>query len=282
MPLLQVLFEMEHDGVTIDTPYLQTLSTELGQTISQLEKRIFVHSSKPFNVGSPAQLSKVLFEELGLPTDKLNKTWRGGNISTSVWSLDVIKALHPIIPLVLEHRELSKLKGTYTNALPAILSPRDGRLHTTFAQVNTATGRLSSLNPNLQNIPIVTEMGRRVQQVFIARNGGIIISADYSQIELRVVAHLANDAALIAAFERGEDIHARTAATVYGVGLDQVTAEQRGHAKRLNFGMIYGMGAKSLAASTGMTLQAAKDFIVRYFHGFPAVYRWARSNAKPR
>ncbi|NJM39346.1 MAG: hypothetical protein HC853_00535 [Anaerolineae bacterium] len=276
MPLLSVLFEMEAAGVAIDLPYLAALSHEIGKQITQLETVIFGHAGHTFNVGSPQQLSRVLFDELKLPTDKLHKTWRAGNVSTSAWSLEEIKDLHPIIGLVLEHRELTKLKGTYCDAFPELIDPHDHLLRTTFQQVNTVTGRLSSTQPNLQNIPITSEMGRRVRQAFVSRWGGdgCIISADYSQVELRILAHLADDAALVAAFERGEDIHARTAANVYQVPIEEVTTEQRGHAKKINFGIAYGMGAASLAGNTGMSLQAAQDFINRYFRGFPALHRW--------
>ena len=273
MPLLHVLYEMERDGTALDTVHLARVSAELSARMLELELGIFELSKHRFNVESPRQLARVLFDELKIPSHKLHRT-RGGDISTSAWSLSDVRDSHPILPLVMEHRELAKLKGTYTDALPALLDPVDGRLHTTFNQVNTVTGRLSSTNPNLQNVPITSAVGRRVRQAFVARPGGLVISADYSQVELRILAHLANDAALIAAFDRGEDIHARTAANVYGVGLDAVTGEQRGHAKRINFGLAYGMGAQSLASSTGMSVREAHEFINRYFRGFPAVYQW--------
>ena len=274
MPLLWTLFDMERIGVAIDVPYLNNLSAELGAQMATLEHAIYGVAGHPFNIGSFQQLSQVLFNELNLPTDKLHRTWRSGKYSTSAWSLDEIKDKHAIIPLILEHRELAKLKGTYADALPQLVHADTGRLHTTFNQVNTVTGRLSSSNPNLQNVPITTELGRRVRKAFIARAGGVVISADYSQIELRILAHLADDPGLQAAFKRGEDIHATTAAAIYGVPLANVTSEQRGHAKRINFGLAYGMGKASLAASTGMSVPQAEAFIARYFRAFPSLQRW--------
>ena len=274
MPLIWTLFDMEQVGVAIDVPYLNALSQELGGQMTQLEGQIYALAGRAFNIGSVQQLSEILFHKLGLPTNKLHRTWRGNNISTSAWSLDEIKGEHKIIPLILEHRELAKLKGTYADALPALIKKETGRLHTTFNQVNTVTGRLSSSNPNLQNVPITTELGRRVRKAFIAREGGVVMSADYSQVELRILAHLADDPGLQAACKRGEDIHASTAAAIYGVPLIDVTTEQRGHAKRINFGLAYGMGKKSLAASTGMSLSQAEAFIARYFRTFPSLQRW--------
>ena len=274
MPLIWTLFDMERVGVAIDVPYLNALSGELGAQMATLEQKIYALAGHPFNIGSFQQLSQVLFAELQLPTDKLHRTWRSGKYSTAAWSLDEIKDKHEIIPLILDHRELAKLKGTYADALPQLIHADTGRLHTTFNQVNTVTGRLSSSNPNLQNVPITTELGRRVRKAFIAREGGVVISADYSQVELRILAHLADDPGLQAAFKRGEDIHATTAAAIYGVPLAQVTSEQRGHAKRINFGLAYGMGKSSLAASTGMTVLQAEAFIARYFRAFPNLQRW--------
>jgi len=274
MPLFWTLFDMECVGVAIDVPYLQRLGDELGQQMAQLEQAIFKEAGEPFNIGSFQQLSYILFDKMKLPTDKLHHTWRSGKVSTSAWSLEEIKDKHVIIPLILDHREMAKLKGTYADALPELIRPETGRLHTTFNQVNTVTGRLSSTNPNLQNVPITTELGRRVRKAFIAREGGVVISADYSQVELRILAHLADDPGLQAAFNRGEDIHATTAAAIFNVPIDQVSTEQRGHAKKINFGIAYGMGKRSLAAGTGMSETQAEAFIARYFRAFPNLQRW--------
>jgi DNA polymerase-1 len=224
-----------------------------------------------FNVGSSQQLGKVLYQTLGLPV-KLGDDDR--NPSTGAHTLDNLRDLHPIVPLVMEHRELGKLFGTYADALPRLVNPMTGRVHTSFNQAVVVTGRLSSSNPNLQNIPITTELGRRVRKGFVARPGGSVLSADYSQVELRLLAHLAGDPALRAAFERGEDVHASTAAAIFGVPVAQVSAEQRGFAKRINFGIAYGMGAYSLARSTGMTEAEAERFIAQYFKRFHRVRAW--------
>lgn len=274
LPLLRVLFDMECAGIALDTAHMAAMADELLERMRGLERDVFAISGHSFNIESPQQLARVLFDELKLPTDKVWKT-RGGAYTTSAWGLDEMRGAHPIVPLVLEHRELAKLRGTYCLALPLALDPLDRRLHCTFNQVNTVTGRLSTTNPNLQSVPIVSAWGRRVRQAFVGADADhVIISADYSQVELRILAHIADEPALIAAFERGEDIHARTAAEVFGIPLEAVSKEQRGHAKRINFGLAYGMGANSLASSTGMTLVEARGFIKRYFKGFPKVYAW--------
>lgn len=276
-PLLPVLVDMELAGVAIDQPFLKRMSDEMAQRLSAIEQKIFSLTGRPFNVGSPQQLSAVLYRELGLQVnfsdiDALQASERVP--STRGYRLEELRDKHPIIPLVLEHREISKLKGTYVDALPALLNPRTGRVHTHFNQAVVITGRLSSSNPNLQNVPITTEMGRRVRQAFIAREGAKVLSADYSQIELRVLAHMANDAGLRAAFQRGEDIHAATASAIYHVPIDQVTPAQRGFAKRINFGIAYGMSSFSLARGTGMTDAQAEQFMRDYFRRFSGVARW--------
>lgn len=273
MPLLWVLFDMERAGVAIDTDYMRVLSRDLSERMSELEGRIFAISGRAFNIGSPPQLSRVLFDELGLPRDSAYRT-RGGEWSTSSWSLEDLRGAHPIVDLVLEHRGLAKLKTGYADALVDAIDLADGRVHTTFNQAAVITGRLSTTSPNLQSIPIKSEFGRRVRRAFVGRPGGVVISADYSQIELRVLAHLAGDRNLIAAFERGEDIHRRTASLVYGVPLEGVTPEQRDFAKRINFGIAYGMGAPSLASSTGMSQREAERFIAGYFRNFAQVHAW--------
>jgi DNA polymerase-1 len=271
LPLVPVLVDMELTGVAIDVPYLGALATELSGRMRVLEKDIYACAGRVFNVGSSQQLGKVLYQTLGLPV-KLGDDDR--NPSTGAHTLDNLRDLHPIVPLVMEHRELGKLFGTYADALPRLVNPMTGRVHTSFNQAVVVTGRLSSSNPNLQNIPITTELGRRVRKGFVARPGGSVLSADYSQVELRLLAHLAGDPALRAAFERGEDVHASTAAAIFGVPVAQVSAEQRGFAKRINFGIAYGMGAYSLARSTGMTEAEAERFIAQYFKRFHRVRAW--------
>jgi DNA polymerase I len=271
LPLVPVLADMELFGVAIDTPYLTHYAGELTTRLGELERDIYKLAGYRFNVGSPQQLSNALHNVIGLPV-KLNEEERIA--STRAYRLERLREQHPIVALVLEHRELSKLHGTYARALPERINPLTGRLHTTFNQAVVITGRLSSSNPNLQNIPITTELGRRVRKAFVARPGGHVLSADYSQVELRLLAHLAGDAALRAAFERDEDIHSATAAAIYGVPLQSVSSEQRGFAKRMNFGICYGMGAPSLARSANMSEAEAVRFIADYFKRYAAVKRW--------
>ena len=273
LPLIPVLLDMELTGVALDVPYLGQLSAELTDRLRDLEKAIYNAAGVVFNINSTQQLSEVLFGKLQLPRQGLRRTEAGGT-STAADVLESLKDKHEIIPLILDHRELSKLKGTYVDALPALVNPKTGRVHTDFNQTGAVTGRLSSSNPNLQNIPIKTEMGRRVRKAFIPRRGWRLISADYSQVELRILAHLADDPTLKAAFERGEDIHATTAAAIYDVPLTNVNAMQRNFAKRINFGIAYGMGAYALSQNTGMTQADAQEFIRKYFERFPRVRQW--------
>jgi DNA polymerase I len=273
LPLIPVLVDMELTGVGLDVKYLGVLSGELTERLHELEKAIFNSAGTVFNINSTQQLSDILFGRLQLPTQGLRKT-AGGTFSTAADVLETLQDKHEIIPLILQHRELNKLKGTYVDALPALLNPVTGRVHTDFNQTGAVTGRLSSSNPNLQNIPIKTEIGRRVRKAFVPRKGWRLISADYSQVELRILAHLADDPTLKAAFERGEDIHATTAAAVYDTPLKDVTSMQRNLAKRINFGIAYGMGAFALAQNTGMALNEAQDFINKYFERFPRVRAW--------
>ncbi len=270
-PLVPVLVDMELAGVAIDTANLAALSGELTTRLRTAEAAIFHHAGRAFNVGSPQQLSKVLYQTLGLPVRIRDDD---SSPSTRAYTLENLRESHPIVPFVLEHRELSKLLGTYADALPAMINPRTGRLHTTFNQAVVITGRLSSSNPNLQNIPVTSELGRRVRQCFVAQSGGQVLSADYSQVELRLLAHLADDPVLRGCFERDEDVHASTAAAVYNVALAGVTPEQRAFAKRINFGICYGMGAYSLAQSTGMSELQAQNFIAQYFRRFNRVKAW--------
>ncbi|HEY3288609.1 MAG TPA: DNA polymerase I [Anaerolineae bacterium] len=273
LPLIQVLLDMEMTGVVLDVKYLATLSVELTERLRQLEKEIYNSAGIAFNINSTQQLSEILFGRLQLPTQGLRKT-SGGSFSTAADVLETLQDKHEIIPLILQHRELNKLKGTYVDALPELINPKTGRLHTDYNQAGAVTGRLSSSNPNLQNIPIKTEIGRRVRKAFTPRKGWNLISADYSQVELRILAHLADDATLKAAFERGEDIHATTAAAIYDTPLKDVSSMQRSFAKRVNFGIAYGMGPFALAQNTGMTQSEAQEFIRKYFERFPRVRAW--------
>ena len=272
-PLIPVLLDMELTGVAIDVKYLGVLSAEIGGRLRELEKAIYNTAGSVFNINSTQQLADVLFGKLGLSTQGVMRT-AGGSYSTAADVLDSLKDKHEIIPLILEHRELNKLKGTYVDALPALINPKTGRIHTDFNQAGAVTGRVSSSNPNLQNIPIKTEMGRRVRKAFIARRGWRLISADYSQVELRILAHMADEPVLKEAFERGEDIHATTASAIYDTPLKSVNAMQRSYAKRINFGIAYGMGAFALAQNTGMSQADAQEFIRKYFERFPRVRAW--------
>ena len=274
MPLTPVLADMERKGALIDTKFFSKLSVELTKRLAELEKEIFQQAGKTFNINSPQQLSEVLFTHLRLePPDKGRKT-ATGFYSTSADVLEALRDKHPILEWILEQRELSKLKSTYVDALPAAVDSNTGRVHTSYSQIGAVTGRLSSNNPNLQNIPIRTETGRRVRNGFIADKGNVLLSVDYSQIELRIVAHMAEDEAMLKAFRAGEDIHATTAAAIYDIELDKVTKEMRRHAKAINFGLIYGMSAFGLARSTELTLAEAEDFVKAYFTKFPGVKKY--------
>ncbi len=261
LPLVTVLAEMEHHGVKVDPEQLRALSKELEAKMQRLEEKIHRLAGEPFNINSPKQLSVILFDKLGLKSLKKTKTGRSTNV-------DVLTALsleHELPALVLEYRSFAKLKSGFVDALPKLVDPKTGRIHTSFNQTVASTGRLSSSNPNLQNIPIRTEEGRRIREAFIAEAGHLILSADYSQIELRVLAHLSEDPVLIQAFQNDEDVHARTASEMFGVALDAVTPELRRRAKVINFGIIYGMSAYGLARELGIDRQEAEDYIGRYF-----------------
>ncbi len=270
MPLIPVLSQMEQAGVALDTGVLRQMSGELAARLETLVGEIYELVGHPFNISSTQQLSKVLFEELKLPTEGLRKT-KSGHYSTAAAVLDSLKGSHKIIDLILEHRENVKLKSTYVDALPNMVNPHTGRIHTSFNQAGAITGRLASSNPNLQNIPIRTETGRQVRRAFVAQPGWLFLAADYSQVELRVLAHICQDAALLDAFRRGQDIHATTAAAVYNISLDQVTSDQRRFAKSVNFGLLYGMSAFRLARESELTLGEAEQFVASYFDSFPRV-----------
>jgi DNA polymerase-1 len=273
MPLLEVLTDMEWTGVRIDADFLGALSREMAGKLSALEQEIHQLAGGPFNVASPKQLGEVLFERLKLPRGRKTKTgW-----STDVEVLTNLSAEHPIAAKLLEHRSLSKLKGTYCDALPKLVNPETGRIHTSFNQAVTATGRLSSSDPNLQNIPIRSEEGGRIREAFVPAEGNVLLSADYSQVELRLLAHLADERVLKEAFDRGEDIHARTASEVFGVSPEMVTPEMRRQAKTINFGVIYGMGAFSLGKDLGIPTREAQVFIDNYFARYPGIRAFMES-----
>lgn len=262
MPLVAILAEMEMAGVAVDTARLNLISKELGQRIRELSAEIHSLVGEEFNINSTRQLGRILFEKLGLPVVKRTKT----GYSTDVEVLEELAGAHPVIGKILEHRQLMKLKSTYADGLAALINPRTGRLHTTFHQTVTATGRLSSSDPNLQNIPVRLEEGRKIRQVFIPREKtNLILTADYSQIELRILAHITEDPNLVKSFATGEDIHTRTAAEVFGVAAEEVTREMRTRAKAVNFGIVYGLSDYGLARDINVSRQEAKQYIENYF-----------------
>ncbi len=268
MPLVPVLARMERHGVMIDAERLRRQSEEIARRLERMEQEIFAAAGERFNLGSPKQIQEVLFEKLKLPVLKKTPT---GQPSTAEEVLAELALDYPLPALILEHRGLAKLKSTYTDKLPQMIHPRTGRVHTSYNQAVAATGRLSSSEPNLQNIPVRTEEGRRIRQAFVAPPGWRLMSADYSQIELRIMAHLSGDANLIHAFAHGRDIHRVTAAEVFGVPLDHVSEEMRRHAKAINFGLIYGMSAFGLARQLRIPREAAEAYIERYFARYPGV-----------
>ncbi len=271
MPLVPVLADMEMAGVALDVDFLHQMSGELNGRLGELETQVFGAVGETFNMNSPQQLSSALFEQLKIsPPDRTQRT-ATGFYSTSAEVLESLRGQHPAVDWVLEYRELSKLRSTYLEALPVQVNPVTGRVHTSFNQTGSVTGRLASSDPNLQNIPIRTEIGRKVREGFIASPGCVLLGIDYSQIELRIVAHMADDQAMLNAFRLGQDIHATTAATIYGVGLEKVAPEQRRRAKAVNFGLIYGMSPYGLTRYADLTLAEAEDFVAAYFQQFPGV-----------
>jgi DNA polymerase-1 len=271
MPVTHLLQRIERNGVLIDPVRLAQQSQQLGERMLQLEREAHELAGQPFNMGSPKQIGEILFGKLGLPVIKKTAS---GSPSTDEEVLDKLAEDYPLPAKLLEHRSLSKLKGTYTDKLPLMVNPKTGRVHTNYAQAVAVTGRLSSNEPNLQNIPIRTAEGRRVREAFIAPPGRVIVSADYSQIELRIMADISGDENLLKAFAEGMDVHRATAAEVFGVEPAAVTSEQRRYAKTINFGLIYGMGAFGLAASLGIERAAATQYIERYFARYPGVKRY--------
>ena len=261
-PVIPVLAEMEFTGIALNIGYLEAMSIKLQDEISDIEQTIYGYANQEFNISSPQQLSKVLFDDMELPSTGIKKGKTG--LSTAANELDKLRGLNPIVNAISEYREFTKLKSTYVDTLPNQAGP-DGRLHTTFSLTVAQTGRLSSSDPNLQNIPVRSELGRSIRTAFEAGPGNVFVSADYSQFELRLAAVMANDTNMIEVFNSGEDIHVRTAAEVYGIALDDVTKDQRSAAKTINFGVLYGMSPHGLSAATGMTHDDAKEFIDRYF-----------------
>jgi DNA polymerase-1 len=276
--LVPVIKSMEQNGIKIDLFYLKKLGEKFGEQLTGLEEKIYKAAGVKFNINSPQQLAEILFERLGLTTKGLKKT-PGKVISTAASELEKMRGQHQIVDLIMEYRELAKLKNTYIDTLPK-LAASDGRLHTSFDQLGTTTGRLSSKNPNLQNIPIKTEIGREIRRAFVAEKGSKLLAADYSQIELRVVATIAQDKNMIRAFQEGKDIHTLTAAEVFGVASANVTKEMRQAAKVLNFGVIYGMSMHGFARAAKVELSQAKDFIEKYFQEFSGVARYVEKTKK--
>jgi DNA polymerase-1 len=271
LPVSVVLERMERHGVLIDAAVLARQSQQLAERMVALEQEAYAIAGQPFNLGSPKQIGEILYGKLGLPVKKKTAT---GAPSTDEEVLQELAADYPLPARILDYRSLAKLKGTYTDKLPLMVNPATGRVHTNYAQAVAVTGRLASNDPNLQNIPIRTPEGRRVREAFVAPPGHVILSADYSQIELRIMAHISGDAGLLRAFAEGIDVHRATAGEVFGVPVAEVLAEQRRYAKVINFGLIYGMGAFGLASNLGIEQKAARDYIDRYFARYPGVKRY--------
>ena len=276
MPLVRVLMDMEMSGVAVDVDALKEISTGMYRRVTELEEQIQGLAGHPFNVSSTQQLGEVLFDELGLPVKARTKT----GYSTKASVLEELKTEHPIIELLLEHRQLTKLKSTYVDSLPLLVNRETGRVHTSYNQTGTVTGRISSSDPNLQNIPVRTELGRHVRCAFVAEEGRLLLAADYSQVELRILAHVSQDPNLLSAFARGEDIHASTAAAVLEVPISAVTPDMRRIAKTINFGLIYGMGEYGLAQRTDLSVEEARKFIDNYFARYERVKEYLEQTKK--
>ena len=269
MPLVPVLVTMQRNGIKLDSAVLREMSEDLRQQMFQVEESLYLSIGHTVNINSPLQLSDLLFKEIGLPKTKRTKT----GYSTDANSLEGLKGLHPVVDQILEYRQVSKLKSTYVDALPDMVNPATGRVHTSYNQTGSATGRMSSSDPNLQNIPIRTELGRQVRRAFVAEGAPdwLLFSADYSQVELRVLAHISQDPGLLEAFQRGEDIHASTASLMFDVAVNDVDAEQRRIAKVLNFGVIYGLSAHGISQQTGFSREEGATFIEAYFNKYPGI-----------
>jgi DNA polymerase-1 len=271
MPLVKVLGDLEYYGMLIDTPLLQEMSKEYTTVLDGICQEIYQLSGESFNVNSPKQVGEILFDKLQLPTVKKTKS---GTHSTNVDVLEKLAPEYPIVQKILDHRELQKLLSTYIDALPQQILAESGRVHTSFNQTVAATGRLSSTNPNMQNIPIRTDGGKRIREAFIAQDGFMVVSADYSQIELRILAHMSNDPILVQSFIEDKDIHTQTASAIYGIFPEMVTPEMRRAAKTINFGLMYGMGPINLSRQLGISFAEAKKFIETYFHQFPTIKKY--------
>ncbi|MEL7608973.1 MAG: DNA polymerase I [Bacillota bacterium] len=271
-PLIEVLFDMEREGFMLDIAMLHSLSKRFDERIGELAYRIYEAAGKEFNILSTRQLGEVLFETLGLPAQKKTRT----GYSTDAEVLEKLEGLHPVVPMVQEYRFLTKLKSTFADGLLVLARAGTGRIHTTFHQNVAATGRISSAEPNLQNIPVRTELGREIRRAFIASEGNLLVGADYSQIELRLLAHMSGDEGMLEAFNSGGDIHTRTAAEVFSVPLDKVTSAQRGAAKAVNFGIIYGISDFGLGRNLGISRREAGEYIKRYFERYPRVHEYMR------
>jgi DNA polymerase-1 len=278
MPTMKVLAEMELNGVFLDTKRIAEISKENTKELAEVTKTIHALAGVEFNISSPIQLREVLFEKLEIPVEGLKKGKTG--LSTSAETLELIRDQHPIIPLIEQYRELTKLQNTYIDVLPTLINPKTHRIHTNYNQAIAATGRLSSIDPNLQNIPVRTKLGLEVRKAFIAEEGNILVSADYSQIELRVVASLAQDKEMMEIFEKGLDIHQATAAAIHEVPLDKVTKDMRYAAKEINFGILYGMGTYGLSWRAGISHAQAKTFIAKYFQEFSGVRKYLDETLK--
>ena len=267
IPLVPVLMEMEQAGIALDTGILREMSRYLGEQIKVLEQGIYAEAKHEFNINSPAQLGKVLFEEMQIPAAKRGK----GKYSTEAGVLEFLRPQYPVCGQILEYRQLTKIKSTYIDTLPAMVNPRTGRIHTCFNQTRTTTGRLSSTDPNLQNIPVRGELGGQVRQAFVAPAGTLLLGGDYSQIDLRALAHLSKDKTLMEAFLNDEDIHAATASLLFNVPRNEITKDQRRFAKTVNFGVIYGMSEYGLQQATELSREEAGKFIKAYFEKYPGV-----------
>ena len=273
MPLVPVLVDMQAAGIVLDVPYLAQMSSDLRARLDAIEDEIYVLVGYRFNINSTQQMSDVLFGTLGLPTDGLKKT-QSGHYSTAAGVLETLKGRHPVIDLILDQRQLTKLLNTYVDALPQMVNPATGRVHTSFNQAGSETGRISSNNPNLQNIPIRSELGREIRRAFVAPAGSKLLAADYSQVELRILAHVSGDEAMLAAFRAGADIHRATAAKIYGVPLEAVTDDQRAIAKMVNFATSYGVSAFGLSSRTELSRSDAQAFLEAYFATYPGIRRY--------
>lgn len=272
MPLVPVLAKMEMTGISLDTDFLHVMAGELDRDLANIAQQVYQQVGEEFNLNSPQQLSHALFDRLKIPPpDGMRRKTSSGSLSTAADILDSMRDSHPVVAWILDYRELAKLKSTYVDALPLEVNPQTGRVHTSYNQAGTVTGRIASSEPNLQNIPIRTELGRKVRRAFISSPGTMLLGVDYSQVELRIVAHIANDEAMLQAFRDGQDIHATTAASILGIPLGQVTSEQRRNAKAVNFGLIYGMSPFGLSRGTDLTLAEAENFVKAYFAKFPGV-----------